>query len=160
MWRKSLMSADTNRSRIQQRRPAANLLINPFWTAVAAKDRQKSTRLLTLLGVLAWSTVTARCPSVRLSVRPIYRPLHQRAAGLLLWARRSGDNDRLLRGASGRLVIHIHSSTALSNKRQQYRVFSDVGSWTQSCYFCSLWRGTPLTPVCLFPSLSIVLLAR
>jgi len=35
--------------------------------------------------------VTARCPSVRLSVCPIYRPLQQRAAGLLPLARRAGD---------------------------------------------------------------------
>ena len=36
-------------------------------------------------------------PFVRLSVCPI-RPLRQRAAGLLLWARRVGDIDRLLHG--------------------------------------------------------------
>jgi len=35
--------------------------------------------------------------SVRLSVCPA-RPLQQRAAGLLLWARRLGDIDRLLHG--------------------------------------------------------------
>jgi len=34
--------------------------------------------------------------SIRLSVCPIYQPLQQRAAGLLLWARRAGDIDRLL----------------------------------------------------------------
>jgi len=34
---------------------------------------------------------------VRPSVCPI-RPLQQRAAGLLLWARRAGDIDRLLHG--------------------------------------------------------------
>jgi len=37
--------------------------------------------------------VTAQCPSVR----PIYL-MQQRAAGLLLWARRIGDIDRLLHG--------------------------------------------------------------
>jgi len=36
--------------------------------------------------------------SVRLSVRHIIRPLHATAAGLLLWARRPGDIDRLLHG--------------------------------------------------------------
>jgi len=36
--------------------------------------------------------------SVCLSVCPVYRPLQQRAAGLLLWARRAGDIDRLLHG--------------------------------------------------------------
>jgi len=36
-------------------------------------------------------------PSVRLSVRFI-RPLHAPPAGLLLWARRPGDIDRLLHG--------------------------------------------------------------
>jgi len=34
--------------------------------------------------------------SVRPSVCPSYRPLQRRAAGLLLWARRAGDIDRLL----------------------------------------------------------------
>jgi len=37
-------------------------------------------------------------PSVRLSVRPIMRPPHAVAAGLLVWARRAGDIDRLLHG--------------------------------------------------------------
>jgi len=37
--------------------------------------------------------VTVQCPSVCPSVCPIYRPLHKRAAGLLLWARRTGDID-------------------------------------------------------------------
>jgi len=37
--------------------------------------------------------------SVRPSVCPIH-PLQQRAAGLLLWAMRAGDIDRLLHGAS------------------------------------------------------------
>jgi len=36
-------------------------------------------------------------PSVRPSVCPI-RPPHDAAAGLLLWARRPGDIDRLLHG--------------------------------------------------------------
>ena len=46
-------------------------------------------------------TVSVRpsvCLSVCLSVCPIYQPLQQRAAGLLLWARRVGDIDRLLHG--------------------------------------------------------------
>jgi len=34
----------------------------------------------------------------RLSVRSIIRPPHAAAAGLLLWARRAGDIDRLLHG--------------------------------------------------------------
>ena len=40
----------------------------------------------------------------RYGVRPSVcsiRPLQQRAVGLLLWARRTGDIDRLLRGAAG-----------------------------------------------------------
>ena len=44
--------------------------------------------------------VTVRCLSVCPSVCPIYRPLQQRAAGLLLWALQAGDIDRLLHGAS------------------------------------------------------------
>jgi len=36
--------------------------------------------------------------SVRPSVYPSYRPLQQRVAGLLLWARRTEDIDRLLHG--------------------------------------------------------------
>ena len=35
---------------------------------------------------------------VRPSVRPIIRPLHATAPGLLLWARRAGNIDRLLHG--------------------------------------------------------------
>jgi len=35
-------------------------------------------------------------PSVRPSVCPTYQPLQQRAAGLLLWARRPRNIDRLL----------------------------------------------------------------
>ena len=38
--------------------------------------------------------VTVRCPSVGPSVCFIYRKLQKRAAGLLLWARRTGDTDR------------------------------------------------------------------
>jgi len=37
--------------------------------------------------------------SVRLSLCPVYRPLQQRAAGLLLGAQQAGDIDRLLHGA-------------------------------------------------------------
>jgi len=37
-------------------------------------------------------------PSVCLSVRSIIRPPHAAVAGLLLWARRPGDIDRLLHG--------------------------------------------------------------
>ena len=39
---------------------------------------------------------TERCPSVCLFVRPIRPAAVQRAAGLLLWARRVGDIARLL----------------------------------------------------------------
>ena len=38
------------------------------------------------------------CPYFRPSVCPSVRPLQQRAAGLLLWARRVADIDRLLHG--------------------------------------------------------------
>jgi len=38
--------------------------------------------------------VTVGCPSVRLSVCPIYRPPQQRAAGLLLGAPPAGDSER------------------------------------------------------------------
>ena len=43
-------------------------------------------------------TRSAIMSSVRLSVCPIVRPPHSAAAGLLLWARRAGDSDRLLHG--------------------------------------------------------------
>jgi len=46
---------------------------------------------------IAIGTARVVCMSVRLSVCPI-RPLQQRAAGLLLWARQAGDIDRLLHG--------------------------------------------------------------
>ena len=48
--------------------------------------------------------VTVRCPSVRLSVRPI-RPLQKSAAGLLPWSRRAGDIDRLLRVFFLKLIL-------------------------------------------------------
>jgi len=51
------------------------------------------TARIVLCGAGVYETV--RCPPVCPSVCPI-RTLQQRAAGLLLWARRVGDIDRLL----------------------------------------------------------------
>jgi len=45
-----------------------------------------------------WQVLCDGTVSVRLSVWPCYRQLQQRAAGLLLWARRAGGIDRLLHG--------------------------------------------------------------
>jgi len=58
--------------------------------------------------------------SVRLSVCPA-RPLQQRAAGLLLWARRLGDIDRLLHG---RCRSSADRSTARSSRCGQRHVYS------------------------------------
>jgi len=55
------------------------------------------------------------CPSVHLSVCPTYRPLQQRAEGLLLNARQAGDMDRLLLGA-GRPAAAARSSTGLQQQ--------------------------------------------
>jgi len=52
-----------------------------------------------------------------------YRPLQQLAAGLLLWARREGDIDRLLHG-SRRPAATAHSSIAVSSKGEQCHVSS------------------------------------
>jgi len=59
---------------------------------------------------------------VRLSVCPI-RPLQQRAAGLLLWARRVGDIDRLMHGRRS------SSSGAAARRAAAY-----AGSATFSAY--------------------------
>ena len=71
---------------------------------------------------IAIGTARVVCVSVRLSVCPI-RPLQQRAAGLLLWARRAGDIDRLLHGRR-------RSSTRAAARRAA----EDAGSATFSAY--------------------------
>ena len=55
---------------------------------------------------------------VRSSVCPTYRPLQQRAAGLLLWARRAGDSDRKWRPPDAA------AATAVSSKCEQCHVYS------------------------------------
>ena len=60
--------------------------------------------------------------SVCLSVRSIIRPPHAAAAGLLLWARRPGDIDRLL---------HCRRSAANAGS---VTLSADVASSTQTCY--------------------------
>ena len=50
-------------------------------------------------------------PSVCLSVCPIIRPLHAAAVGLLLWARRPGDIDRLLDGRRSAAAANAGSAT-------------------------------------------------
>jgi len=64
-------------------------------------------------------------PSVRLSVCPI-RPSHTAAAGLLLWARRPGDIDRLLHGRR----------PADSSSCAAARAAANAGIVT--CHFCLL----------------------
>jgi len=58
--------------------------------------------------------------------------MQQRAVGLLLWAPQASDirsiAARLVCSRRGRVSIHIHSSTAVSSKCEQRRVYSDVGS--------------------------------
>ena len=65
---------------------------------------------------------TSVCLSVCLSVRSIIRPPHAAAAGLLLWARRPGDIDRLL---------HCRRSAANAGS---VTLSADVASSTQTCY--------------------------
>ena len=81
-------------------------------------------------------------PSVCPSVCPIYRPLQQRAAGLLLWVPRTGDIDRLLHGASaaGAAAFRSLSADARGEAWRSAANASSVGlsvnagSWTQTCY--------------------------
>ena len=47
---------------------------------------------------------------VRPSVRPIIRPLHATAPGLLLWARRAGNIDRLLHGRRSAAAAPQHGA--------------------------------------------------
>jgi len=76
------------------------------------------------------------CPSVC----PIYRPLQQRAVGLLPWAPRAGDIDRLLHGASAagaaafRSVSMYSSMAAVSSRCEQCHVSSRRSRLnTQTC---------------------------
>ena len=114
---------------------------------------------------------TVRCPSVRLSF-PFGQLRQQRAAGLLLWARRVGDIDRLLHGRRPA----VSSSTARSSKcgynrrRGQGPYFHVLGklrgvcnkrgvySWRrgQGPYFHTPSHPTSLTP----PSRYGVLVSR
>jgi len=63
-------------------------------------------------------------PSVRLSVCPIYRPLQQRAAGLLLWAPQAGNIDRLLHGASASGAAAFRSILSTAARRSAANVSS------------------------------------
>jgi len=86
-------------------------------------------------------------PSVRPSVCHIYRPLQQRAAGLLLWAPRADVCSR-----RGRLSIGIRSSTAISSKCRQYSIYHviswreklDIDFFFSACIwprFANLWKS-------------------
>jgi len=57
------------------------------------------------------------------SVCPI-RPLQQRAAGLLLWAPRAGDIDRLLLGASAAGAAPFDPNSQHHGGQQQMRAVS------------------------------------
>jgi len=50
------------------------------------------------------------------SVCPIYCPLQQSAAGLLLWTPRAGDIDRLLHGASAAGATAFRSPTTAARR--------------------------------------------
>ena len=64
-----------------------------------------------VIGMRSRVRVAFRCPSLCPSVCPI-RPLQQRAAGLLLWARWVGEIVRLLHGAAaGRAAANTGSTT-------------------------------------------------
>jgi len=88
--------------------------------------------------VCSSNVVTVRCPSVCPSVCPFYRPLQQRAAGLLLWARRASDIDRLLQQATA------HSSTAASSKCEDcvtVRSVVNIARLTIRSIYCSRGGG-------------------
>jgi len=72
------------------------------------------------------------CPSVCPSVCLSYlAPQPRRAAGLLLWAQRAADIDRLLRGASAAGAAAIRSLSTAARRSaanaSKCRVYSDVG---------------------------------
>jgi len=78
------------------------------------------------------ASVTIRCLSVCPSVRPILR----RSFGVFGGFAAVGPAGRRYQSTAarrvcsrrGRLSIHIHSSTAVSSKCEQCRVYSDLGS--------------------------------
>jgi len=81
--------------------------------------------------------------NIRPSVRPVYRPLQQCAAGLLLWARPARDIGRLLHGASaaGAFALRLVSTAARRSAANASSVVftAAVGSWTQTCsvyFYC------------------------
>jgi len=69
-----------------------------------------------------------------LSVRPVDRPLQQRAAGLLLWAPRAGDIDRLLHGAS---AADAAASRSMSAAARRARRNTPVSSKCEQCRLVS-----------------------
>ena len=114
--------------RILPKRPSA---FSTFWVHFTAGFMSILHRILlcydtqcALLILLAWlrQSLCKGTVSVRLSVCPIYRPLQQRAAGLLPWAWRTGDIDRQRRPSAPRSTAH--SSTAFSSKCEQCHVVS------------------------------------
>jgi len=62
--------------------------------------------------------------SIRLSLYPIYRPLQQHAAGLLLGVPRAGDVDRLLHNApvAGGCAAGAGRSAATTSQQQMRTV--------------------------------------
>jgi len=89
----------------------------------AELDRLSTTALSTLLR-RGKVYVTIRCPSVC----PSCRPLHQRVVGLLPWARRTGDIDRLLHGRPAPSSKGAAAATASS-----VTFTAAVEGWTQTC---------------------------
>jgi len=78
-------------------------------------------------------------------VCPVYRPLQQRAVGLLLGAPRAGDIDRLLHAApaAGAQQQLRHSVTAVSSKCEQCHVYSRRTSVNTHLSCRQLQQDTP-----------------
>ena len=97
-------------------------------------------------------------PSVSLSVCPIRLP-HAAAAGLLLWARRPGDIDRLLHGRRAGGQQQPRRNTTRSGKCGQCHVVR----WHRKLNTCVLpsattgWVYTVFTAVCLSVCLSVTM---
>jgi len=90
-------------------------------------------------------------PSVRLSVCPIFQPLQQRAAGLLLGVRRAGDIDRLLHGAPAAGCQQQRRAVSISQKSEHRLLYVTIVGYTNSsngielgyggCCIGWLWNG-------------------
>ena len=107
------MTTRSVRLRVQNDAREAARRAGPSATADTRLPRRRidTARIVCAAGSMKLSRVRLSVrPSVFLFVRPIIRPPHAVAAGLLLWARLLGNIDRLLHGRRSA----THASTELS----------------------------------------------